>query len=77
VTLQKYFSHPSLVIYLFSNPNNKSETGTANRWETTNSKPTGQIVMIGQLEHARWRLMFFPLRKKPWPPFQRFYITYY
>jgi hypothetical protein len=35
VTLQKYFSHPSLVIYFFSNPTHKTKTGTSNRWETT------------------------------------------
>ncbi len=27
-----------------------SETETANRWETTNSKPAGPIIMIGQSE---------------------------
>jgi hypothetical protein len=42
VTLQKYFSHPSVVIYFFSNLTHKTETGTANRWETTNSNPPGQ-----------------------------------
>jgi hypothetical protein len=42
VTLQEYFSHQSLVIYFFfGNPTNKIETGTANRWETTNSKSPG------------------------------------
>jgi hypothetical protein len=43
VTLQKYFLHLSLVI---SNPTHKTKTGTANRWETTNSKPSGQIIII-------------------------------
>jgi hypothetical protein len=38
VALQKYFSHPSLVIYFFfSNATHKTKTGIANRWETTNS----------------------------------------
>jgi hypothetical protein len=46
MTLQKYFSHPSLVIYFFSNPIDKTRTGTANRWETTNIKPLGPIIMI-------------------------------
>jgi len=32
VTLQKYFSRTSLVIYFFCNPTRKTETGTANRW---------------------------------------------
>jgi hypothetical protein len=50
VTLQKYFSHPSLVIHLFFNLTHKTKTGTANRWETTNSKPLGPIIMIGQSE---------------------------
>ncbi len=35
--LQKYFSHPSLVIYIFSNATHQTKTGIANRWETTNS----------------------------------------
>jgi hypothetical protein len=50
VTLQKYFLHPSLVLYFFGNPTHKTETWTANRWGTTNSKPPGQIIMIGQSE---------------------------
>jgi len=50
VTLQKYFSHPSLVIHLFFNLAHKTKTGTANRWETTNSKPLGPIIMIGKSE---------------------------
>jgi hypothetical protein len=32
----------------FSNPTHKNKTGTANRLETTNSKPPGPIIMIGQ-----------------------------
>jgi hypothetical protein len=49
VTLQKHFSHPSLVIYFFvTPPTDKTERGTANRWGTTNSKPPGRIIMIGQ-----------------------------
>jgi hypothetical protein len=43
VTLNKYFPRPNLVIYFL-------ETGTANRWGTTNSKPPGPIIMIGQSE---------------------------
>jgi hypothetical protein len=31
VTLRKYFSHPSLVMYSFCNPTNKTETGTASK----------------------------------------------
>jgi hypothetical protein len=40
VTLQKYISCSSLV----------SESGTANSWEITNSKPPRRIIVIGQLE---------------------------
>jgi hypothetical protein len=49
VTLQKYISHPSIVTS-FSEPTNKTKTGTANSWETTNSKPLGPNIMIGQSE---------------------------
>jgi len=38
---------------LFCNPTHKTETGTANRWETTNSKPPGRIIMMGQSETQR------------------------
>jgi hypothetical protein len=41
VSLQKYFSLPSLVIYLFSNPTHKTKARAANKWETTNSNPSG------------------------------------
>jgi hypothetical protein len=47
VTLQKKISHPSLVIYVFSTPPKKTETGIANRWGTNNSKPLGLINMMG------------------------------
>jgi hypothetical protein len=33
VTLQKYFSCASLIIYCFCNAAHKTETGTANMWE--------------------------------------------
>jgi hypothetical protein len=45
VTLKTYFRHPSLVILLFRNPAQKA--GTAYRWEPTNNKPLGRIIMIG------------------------------
>ncbi len=51
MTLQKYFSHPSLVIHFFCNPAKKTETGIANRWGTTNSKPARPIIMMGQSEN--------------------------
>jgi hypothetical protein len=50
VTLQKCFSHPSLVIYCFATQPRKLNLGTANRWGTTNSKPHGPIVMMGRSE---------------------------
>jgi hypothetical protein len=50
VTLQKYFSHPSLVMHSFGNPTNKTGTGITNRWGTTNNKPLGPIIMMGQSE---------------------------
>ncbi len=34
--------------YFFATPPIKQKTGTANRWETTNSKPHGPIIMVGQ-----------------------------
>jgi len=36
--------------FLFDNPTNKTETGTAYTWGTTNSKPPGPIIVINQLE---------------------------
>jgi hypothetical protein len=50
VTLHNYFSHPSLLIYFFANPTHKTETGTANTQGTSNSKPPGLIITMGQLE---------------------------
>ncbi len=57
VTLQKYLSHPGLVIYFFFNSTNKTES--ASTWETTNSKPPGPIVMIGQSETGRSNQIIF------------------
>ncbi len=54
VTLPKYFSHPSLVIYLFCATSHIKltnwQTGTANFVGTTNSKPPGPIIMFDQSE---------------------------
>jgi hypothetical protein len=50
VTLQKYFLHSSSVLFFFFIPTHKIKTGTANRWETTNSKPPGPITTIGRSE---------------------------
>ncbi len=44
MTLQKYFSHPSLVIYFFAIPPRKYCRYVG----TTNSKPPGLITMFGQ-----------------------------
>ncbi len=62
-TLQKYSSHPSLYRYLlFCNPIDKTETGTANKWGTTNSKPPGRISMMGQSETlTRSQIIFITL----------------
>jgi hypothetical protein len=47
--LAKHFSHPSLMIYLVFQPTHKTKTLIANRWETTNNKAIGSIIiMIGQ-----------------------------
>jgi len=35
---------------LFCNPTDKTKTETANRWGSTNSKPPGSIIMMGQSE---------------------------
>ncbi len=43
---KKIFSHPSLVISLFSNPTLGLQIGR----RTTNSKPHGRIIMISQSE---------------------------
>ncbi len=48
VTLQRYFSHSSFSYLPFSNPTHKTKTGTANRWESTNTKPPEPIIIIGQ-----------------------------
>jgi len=50
VTLQKYFSHPSLVMYSFTTPPIKLKLGQQSRWGTTNGKPPGPIIMMGQSE---------------------------
>jgi hypothetical protein len=49
VVLSMFFTSKFSYV-LFCNPTNKSETGTANRWGTTNNKPPGPIIMMGQSE---------------------------
>jgi len=51
VTLQKYFTHPSLAIYFCGDPPYKTKIVTANGWETTNSKPPAPISIFGQSEN--------------------------
>jgi len=46
----KYIFTCKFSYLLFCNPTHKTETGTANRWETTNNKPPGPIIMMGQSE---------------------------
>jgi hypothetical protein len=53
VTLQKYFSHPGFIYFFSCTLTDTTETETANRCETTNSKPPGRIIMIGQSETGR------------------------
>jgi hypothetical protein len=51
VTLQKCFSHPSLVIYSFATPPITLKLGQQiGGGGTTNSKPPGPIIMMGQSE---------------------------
>jgi hypothetical protein len=46
----KIFLTSKFSYLLFSNPTHKTKSGTANRWETTNSNPPGLIIMIGKSE---------------------------
>jgi hypothetical protein len=46
----KMFFTSKFSFVLFCNHTCKTETGTANRWETTNSKPLGPIIMTGRSE---------------------------
>jgi hypothetical protein len=48
VTLQKYFSHPSLVIYFFATPPIKVELGQQIRGGLLIANPLAQIIMMGQ-----------------------------
>jgi hypothetical protein len=46
----KIFFTSKFSCVLFCNPTHKTETGTANRREATNSKPPGPIIMMGKSE---------------------------
>jgi hypothetical protein len=49
VTLQKYFSHPSLVIYSFATPPIKLKLGQQIGGGLLIAKPPGPIIMMGML----------------------------
>jgi hypothetical protein len=49
LTLQKYFSHPSLLIYFLRNSTHDTQTEIANRWQTTNSKTSGSKTETSSL----------------------------
>jgi len=49
-TLQKKILTSKFSYLLFSNPTHKTKTGTANRWESTNSNLPRPIIMNGQSE---------------------------
>jgi len=58
-----HYAHPAKIFFtskfsyvLFCNPTNKTETGTANRWETTNSKPHGPIIYDGPIRNTQQQL---------------------
>ncbi len=48
VTLGKYFSHPSLVLYSLATPPLKVKLGEQIGGGLINSKPLGPIIMMGQ-----------------------------
>ncbi len=51
VTVQKYVSYPSLVIYSFFNPTHKSETGTVNRCGITVANHLHQSIWWANQKH--------------------------
>jgi hypothetical protein len=56
VTLQKIFFTSKFSYVLFCNPTHETETGTANRWGTTSSKPPGPIIMTGSIRNTDQQL---------------------
>jgi hypothetical protein len=46
---KNFFSH-QVQLFIFSRPARKTETGIANRWDTTNSKARERIIIINQSE---------------------------
>jgi hypothetical protein len=62
----KNISHIQVLFTFSCNFTHSIETETANRWETTNSKPPGRIIMIGQSETqeeeaVRWDCIYYTL----------------
>jgi hypothetical protein len=50
VPMRKYFRHPSLVMYSFATPPIKLKLGQQIGGGTTNNKPPGAIIVMGQSE---------------------------
>jgi hypothetical protein len=50
--LQKYFSHPSLVIYFFCNPTPKTETGNGDMWEPLIAHHLEQSLCLANQKHG-------------------------
>jgi hypothetical protein len=58
----KIFFSSKFSYLLFCNDTHKTETGTANRWGTTNRQPPGPIIVIGQSETlSSSRIIFIKL----------------
>jgi hypothetical protein len=51
--------HIQVFLFIFCNSSHDTETGTADMWETTNSKPLGPIIMIDQWETLRSSQIIF------------------
>ncbi len=49
--LQKYFSHPSLVIYFYCNPTPKTETGNGDMWEPLITHHLEQSLCLANQKH--------------------------
>jgi hypothetical protein len=53
-----FFTSKFSYVLLFCNPANRTETGTANTWGITNSKPPGPIIMMGRSETLREHICY-------------------
>jgi hypothetical protein len=56
---QKKFVASKFGYLLFGNPADKTESGTSNRWGTTNSKSLEAIIMMSQSETLRSSQIIF------------------